>query len=238
MKPNALKSVAFTVVCVILGILIALQMKNVNLDNLSEYSLSELQEKIIEYANKNEELSKRNFDLNKYCSLLENDKAAGDVQIQSIINEKERAAIFAGLREVKNYGIEIRISCAQDISVNVGILLRFVDDLRSIGAQAISVNDERIVAMSEIKDNGDSIVINGKNFVGNATFTIKAITNPSDEKYILDILYGDRDSILSNIKYENDQYDISIEALPELTIRALGEDSIAFKIDLLIPDGE
>ena len=36
MKNNAFRSISFTVICMILGILIALQMKNVNSINLSQ----------------------------------------------------------------------------------------------------------------------------------------------------------------------------------------------------------
>src|SRR5690554_3334561 len=110
MKQNVIRSVAFTVVCLLLGVLIALQMKNVNLDNLSEKSLEELQAQLIDYASKNVELSNRNFELYQYISILENDMASENAQIDSIIREKERAAIFAGLREVRNYGIMTQIS--------------------------------------------------------------------------------------------------------------------------------
>ena len=132
MKPNALRSIAFAAVCLILGVLIALQMKNVNMDNLSENNLAELQDKLIEYAQKNQELADRNSALFEYNRLLEDDKAAGNDQIRAIIDEKERAAIFAGLREVKNYGIEIRISCAQDFQVRDSVLRQIVNEPASM----------------------------------------------------------------------------------------------------------
>ncbi len=50
MKQNVVKSIAFAVVCMILGILIALQMKNVNSDNLTESNLAELQNRLIDVA--------------------------------------------------------------------------------------------------------------------------------------------------------------------------------------------
>src|SRR5690554_3211942 len=110
MKTNLIKTVTFTVVCLLLGVLIALQMKNVNADQISEHNLDELQTKLIEYANRNVELQNRNAELYQYISILEDDKASGSAQIDSILREKERAAVFAGLREVRNYGIEIRVS--------------------------------------------------------------------------------------------------------------------------------
>jgi hypothetical protein len=53
MKPKLTQSIAMTVICIILGILIALQMKNVNQNKVTASNLEELQYKLIDYANKN-----------------------------------------------------------------------------------------------------------------------------------------------------------------------------------------
>lgn len=234
MKSNALRSVAFSIVCMLLGVLIALQMKNVNLDNISENNLSELQNKIIEYANKNSELSDRNSELYQIISILENDKASGNTQIDSIIKEKERAAVFAGLREVHNAGIKVQISCAEDMEVSDSVIRQFVNELRSLGAQAISVNDERLVAMSEIRGSGTSaIMINGTTYNRKGKFEIKSIIDPKKLDYYVEYLGLVRDDIVT--QFANDHYDIQIESVEDLTIPALSEDSIAFRIDLLTP---
>ena len=233
MKPNAFRSIAFAAVCMILGVLIALQMKNVNNDNLTENNLAELQARLIDYAKKNEELSERNTYLYDLVKLLEDDMATGSDQVQAIVQEKERAAIFAGLREAKNYGIEIQISCNPDMKVSSTVVRTFINELRGIGTQAIAINDERIVAMSEIRDSGDNIIINGNAFSARSRFTIKAITDPDNERYILDYLNDMRNTIVRSIQYESYQYDIQINVMPELTIPALSELSTAFKIDLL-----
>lgn len=233
MKPNVVKSIAFTIVCLLLGVLIALQMKNVNLDNLSEKSLEELQEKLIDYANKNVELSNRNSELYQYISILENDMASENAQIDSIVREKERAAIFAGLREVRNYGIIMQVNSGGMIRDSV--LRQFVNELRALGAQAIAINDERLVATSEIRASGSMIIINGNGYSRQEVFEIKAITSPEDEEYVLYYLDLVRQSIINDSQFQNDQYEIRIDTVSELTIPALSEDSIAFKIDLLMP---
>lgn len=236
MKQNVIRSVSFTVVCLLLGVLIALQMKNVNLDNLSEKSLEELQAQLIDYASKNVELSNRNSELYQYISILENDMASENAQIDSIIREKERAAIFAGLREVRNYGIMTQISSVGMIRDSV--LRQFVNELRALGAQAISINDERLVATSEIRASGSMIIINGNGYSRQEPFEIKAITNPEDEDYTIYYLELVRQSILNDSQFQGDQYEIRIDTVSELTIPALSEDSIAYKIDLLMPEEE
>lgn len=233
MKINAMRSIAFTLICMILGILIALQMKNVNVDTVTEQRIEELLNSLVDYTQKNEELSQRNAELFSYIELLENDYATGNAYIETIIRERERAAVFAGLREVSNYGITVRISCAPDVMVRDSVLRQFVNELRALGAQAISINDERLVAMSEIRASNQVIIINGKNFDRQSVFEIKAIIDPEKEDYFMSYLNTVKQTVLTDLSA--DQYDISIQALEELTIPALNEDSIAFKIDLLIP---
>jgi uncharacterized protein YlxW (UPF0749 family) len=235
MKQTVFRTIAFTAVCIILGILISLQMKNVNLSNITENNIAELQNKLIDYINKNAELSERNADLYEYVRILENDKASGNAQIESIVREKERAAIFAGLREVRNYGIIIKVSCGEGADIKDSVLRQFVNELRNLGAQAIAINDERLVATSEIRSSGSSLIINGNSYSRQEPFEIKAITDPQNEKSVFDYLNSIKRAILSDIQIQNDQYDIDFSAFPELTIPALSEDSIAFRIDLLMP---
>ena len=71
-----------TAVCVILGVLIALQMKNVNLSNLREENIAELQTKLIDLINKNNELAERNAELYDYVQIMDNEKASGNAQIE------------------------------------------------------------------------------------------------------------------------------------------------------------
>ncbi len=235
MKNKVLQSIAITVICLILGILISLQMKNVNEDKVTESNLEELQYKLIDYANKNAELNTRNAELYQYISQLENNFAEGNAYIESIINEKERIAIFAGLREVKNYGISIEISCSAESLIRDSVLRTFVNDLRALGAQAISVNAERLVATSEIRATASSIIINGNGYNRQGKFVISAITDPQKEDYILSYLETLKKSVLSDATLRNDQYEIRVMAVKEVTIPALSEDSLAFKIDLLTP---
>lgn len=235
MKQNVLRSVSFSLVCVILGILIALQMKNVNLSQITTNNLTDLQNKLLEYNDKNAELSSRNAELYKYITLLENDQASGNAQIEAIVKEKERAAIFAGLREVKNSGIVIRISCAEGTDIRDSVLRQFVNEVRALGAQAISINGERLVAMSEIRASGTSIIINGNLYSRQAPFEIKAIMNPVNDASNLRYLGTVKTALQADPVIQNEGYDIEFEALPEVVIPALSEDSIAFKIDLLMP---
>jgi uncharacterized protein YlxW (UPF0749 family) len=236
MKNNAFRSISFTVICIILGVLIALQMKSVNTITLSQKNLDELQTKLLDFAAKNEELSNRNEELQQIINILENDMASGNTQVATIVKEKERAAIFAGLREVTNYGIEIRIRCAEGVDIRDSVLRQFVNELKSYGAQAIAINDERLVAMSEIRATSMGIFINGVSFSRQGEFVIKAITEPKDENYLIKtVLQSIKDSIVNDLNLQSDGYDIQFTPVQSMTLPALSEDSAVFKIDLLRP---
>ncbi len=166
---------------------------------------------------------------------MENDKASGSAQIESIVREKERAALFAGLREVNNYGIIVKISCAEDAMIKDSVLRQFVNELHNLGAQAIAINNERLVATSEIRSSGPVIIVNGNSYSRQEPFEIKAITNPQNEKSIFDYLASVKRAILADPQIQNDQYEIVFDSHPQIQIPALSEDSIAFRIDLLLP---
>ncbi len=235
MKLAVMRNIALTVVCVLLGVLIALQMKNVNLSTSREEHVAELQAKLIDTINKNNDLAERNAELYSYVQLLEDDKASESAQIDVIVREKERAALFAGLREVTNYGIMITLSCGEGIEIRDSVIRQYVNELRNLGAQAIAINDERLVATSEIRSSGSMIVINGNSYSRLEPFEIKSIVDPKNELSILDYLETVKRAILADSLIQSEQYKIQAIPVPELTIPALSEDSIAYKIDLLMP---
>jgi len=233
MKTSLARSIAITAVCVVLGILIALQMKNVNAARLTEENLTEIQTRLLEYAQKNQELSQRNAQLSAYVNQLENAAKADNSAVDAVLKEKERYAVFAGLTEVRNSGVLITITTGTDTQMRDSILRQYVNELRSLGAQAIAINGERIVAMSEIRVSGPTTIINGNAYSRQGVFEIRAITDPKKKDYVSVYLDYINKSILADASVRSDQYQINVQMMPEVTLPALSEDSIAFKLDLL-----
>ena len=66
----------------------------------------------------------------------------------------------------------------QIISIKAEDLVYIVNYLKDSGAEAISINDERIVNTTDIADVGDAVKINSK-YLRTDTYTIKAIGNSS-----------------------------------------------------------
>ena len=93
-----------------------------------------------------------------------------------------------GLSEVTGNGLIITIDDNQDISLNNWLadpnlllvhdtdLISVVNELKNAGAEAISINEQRLITTSAIECDGNIIKVNGEK-VG-APFTIKAIGLP------------------------------------------------------------
>lgn len=74
-------------------------------------------------------------------------------------------------------------------------LLRVLNELRAGGAEAISVNDQRLVGTSEIRCAGPTVMVNGKVFA--PPFVIKAIGDPKTLSAALTM----RGGVVESLKY-------------------------------------
>ena len=96
---------------------------------------------------------------------------------------QERLQLLAGTTDVEGAGIEIvlddsNIPKKANENPNLYIihdedLLRVLNELRAAGAEAISINDQRIVAMSEVRCAGPTVSVN--NVRSAPPYVIKAI---------------------------------------------------------------
>lgn len=91
-----------------------------------------------------------------------------------------------GLAEVKGPGVIIRVEDSKlDTSTEINLnkflvhdmdLLKVVNELKNAGAEAISINDQRIISTTSIICGGNTISINGEKI--GSPFEIKAIGSP------------------------------------------------------------
>lgn len=98
----------------------------------------------------------------------------------------DRLQLMAGSTDVEGSGIEIVLddsNIAKKANENPNLyiihdedLLRVLNELRAAGAEAISLNDQRIVAMSEVRCAGPTVSVN--NVRSAPPYVIKAIGAP------------------------------------------------------------
>ncbi len=182
MKHRLSLSTGAIIVFFILGLLIALQLKNINASNLQAYyarqDLTELQDQVMTLMRENAELSDQNQNLSDLITSMGAELSGDNKSLQTIMDEKLKAEVFAGLTDVSGSGLQVVMDPGTDAPVKASRLLLLINELRASGALAISINNDRIVAMTEIRDTGTTnpqIVINGNSYPASSQFIIRAI---------------------------------------------------------------
>jgi len=115
------------------------------------------------------------------------DKATSGPQTQDLKEELEKAKVEAGVSELSGPGVEVtlndsNISLRPGENPNLYVLhdedvLRVLNEIRAAGAEAISINGQRLLATTEVRCTGPTIVLN-KNKRLAPPYVITAIGNP------------------------------------------------------------
>ena len=111
-----------------------------------------------------------------------------NTELTDLENEIKNYNKVLGMSEVTGNGIVITINDNQDIALSNWLadpnllivhdadLISVVNELKNAGAEAISINEQRLVTTSSIECDGNIIKVNGEKI--GAPFTIKAIGIP------------------------------------------------------------
>jgi len=226
MKRRMSLSFGAIVVFFVLGLLIALQLKNINASNLQAYyakqDLTELQDQVMTLMRENSDLSNQNQSLSDLITSMGAELSGDNKSLQTIMDEKLKAEIFAGLTDVSGSGLQVVMEPGADVSVKASRLLLLVNELRSSGALAISINDDRIVALTEIRDTGTTnpqIVINGNSYPASAQFVIRAIYREADLNRGLQLV----NNLIEQLQTVSV---ITVSSSEKISISKLSEDSL------------
>ncbi|HZK43345.1 MAG TPA: DUF881 domain-containing protein [Syntrophomonadaceae bacterium] len=176
--------ISIAAVCLILGIMISIQFKSTQAVgiNMSPARVTELTDKLDKANEEREVLVEEVLELReKLKNVREFDIAMADLQ-----TELQTANMAAGGLEIEGPGITLTLDDSarglkigedpNDLLIHDYDILIIVNELKASGAEAISVNGERITAMSEIRCAGTLILVNWVKIA--PPFVIKAIGNP------------------------------------------------------------
>lgn len=176
--------VTIAVVCLILGVLLAIQFKtqkNIN-ETLMPGRLEELSQRLIEVTKQRDMLSEEAESLReKLQNIRQDNQAMADLQ-----DEVMKANMAAGMIAVTGPGVMVTLNDSNrnlqtGENPNYAIvhdydLLTLVNELRASGAEAIAINDERLTSVSEIRCAGTLILVNWARI--GPPYVIKAIGDP------------------------------------------------------------
>lgn len=184
-----INNLAICSICILLGVIIAWQFSSVRKNNeakeVESMKLSELQSALLNEKNNNELLKQRLTELQK-----ENEKIKDADNIEKQLkSDLDRAKRIAGLTEVTGEGVIVKLkSTNKNYTISDTDILSVVNEMRAGGAEAIAINNERVVATTEICQAANYIMVNGVRM--NSNFTITAIGNKSQLSASLNMLGG------------------------------------------------
>lgn len=172
-------SIAF--ICLVVGFLLSMQVKSVftnnKLTSANTTKIDVLADQISEKIENEKELLKQIDDLKKQAQ-------SGNSEANRILQEKmKKYELASGATAVKGQGVQIVFgdsvdSTMEDPLVHYQDLLMVINELRTIGAEAVSINDVRLIGNSTIRCVGPTILIDDTKYP--PPYKIKAIGNPDD----------------------------------------------------------
>lgn len=223
------RNISITLICILLGVMLSWQYRSIMNNNKQETTknvkLETVKDELLTQKKNNEDLRKRNVELQKQISEYENSQGNLNQLEKNLEAELARVRLIGGLSDVEGAGIVAKIEYLGDEAIPENAILRFINELKAAEAQAISIEEERIVSMSEIKKAGDYIVVNGKQML--SPFTIKAIADPQKLENSMTMLGG----IVEELEYFN--FKVTIEKKDNITIPKVRDDGSVLKYDRL-----
>lgn len=234
-------------ICFILCFLITLQIRTIsqsNSDILRLKNENELRDEVNEWKDLYETATYKIKDLESRIAEYKNNASANDATLALLNNEIEDLKILAGLEAIKGPGITVTLDdtrAINKIAADAGFydpnvyvihdsdILMVINELKAAGAEAISVNGQRIIATTEVRCAGPVIQINGIRLT--APFKISAVGAPDTLASSLKLRGGIIDSI------EQADIDVNIEKLDSISIPKI-EGVIEYKYATPIKEGE
>lgn len=175
-------AIAISIACFALVLVMSMQFKIVNqtditaIENMRE---TELRTELANWKAKYEETEEKYQETSAKVEEYKQTKQSNEETEELVDTELQQINMTLGKTDVEGEGIEITLRETQDeelAKIKADNLLVIVNALKLEGAEAISINEERIVNMSDIVTiNNAFIKVNGQRIL--APYVIRAIGN-------------------------------------------------------------
>lgn len=209
------------IACAMLGFLIASQWLSLRFSAEEKFVMnktySELTEDYLTLQAKNQMLTERNFALTNTYGELE-EIGQDTVKLEKILQEEAlQAQRFAGLVSIEGCGIILVIAPDDAYPISSNMLIQMANELKAADASAISVNGQRLVSMSEIRDTVSGFSVNRVSFSYSEPITVAATGNGVDMYGALSMVGGLLD------KWSESHIDVKADIVDNLTIPAIAK---------------
>ncbi|WP_099187948.1 DUF881 domain-containing protein [Tepidibacter mesophilus] len=211
MRNIKIKQKSMIIANFIIGIVIAINIKSLKGDQtfVTLKTIKEIENQIeierVEVENLNKLILEKKSNIAKYELEIEDTGSIRTILEEELNSDK----IITGFQDVIGEGIIVIMSDseremedwerAEDFVIHDRNVLSVINDLKIAGAEAISINGERLTTFSEIKCAGPTITVNGNTYgqpfvikaIGDRKFLKSAMENPGSQmslnKYLYDI---------------------------------------------------
>lgn len=182
-KGKIAMTITIGIACFALVTVMTMQFKVVNetditaIENMQE---SELKTELANWKNRYDEINAQYEDTMQKVEEYKNDEESNNEASRLVQEELEQTNTLLGLTDVHGEGIVITLKSGEnETPISADDLLIIVNSLKFAGAEAISINDERIVNTTDIVDilDGSFIKVNGQRIL--EPYVIKVIGNQS-----------------------------------------------------------
>lgn len=183
MKKNEI-TMAFILglVCIIFFTVIFAQYRSVEETDITGIRTAreeELQTILSSMKTKYEEMEQKYVETQNKISEYERMIATNDNNSELVQGELEQTDMLAGKTNVTGQGVIIVLQDNQERAIEPSDLRTLVNELKLAGAEAISINDKRILNMSHIVEAGGNILIDDDRV--SSPYVVKAI---GDQTYL------------------------------------------------------
>lgn len=216
-------NLAVMFVTIILGITLAIQFKTVKKtvgnDTLPSQRAQELAVELKKSKEEKELALERLDDLEAKIEEYESGQAGEDIYIENLLKDLEKYKNLSGYSDLEGPGVVIEIEdpsididtgYGTSISDDIDLVLQLISVLNAADAEAISINDQRYSAYTEIEKAGSHLEINGVSV--NSPLVVKAIGDPELLESALSIKRG----ILWTFEYYD--YGVKLEKKEKLEV--------------------
>ena len=182
-KGKITMTITIAIACFVLVTVMMMQFKIVNetditaIENMQE---AELKTELANWKTKYDEINAQYVETTQKIEEYKDNQKTNEETSKLMQNELEQINTTMGLTEVEGQGIVITLESKETIAqISASDLLIIVNSLKFAGAEAISINDERVVNTTDIVDisNGAFIKVNGQRIL--EPYIIRVIGNQS-----------------------------------------------------------
>ena len=177
------------IMCLILTTCICIQIRTVNSTGTTvstNQTENELRDQVLKMKEKYEDSYAKLQEAEAELETVRESVTNNNDELKSLEEEIKEASTLLGLTDVQGQGVTITVTestaianvlNAEDFIVHNTDLLSIVNELKNAGAEAISINDQRVVSTTYFAYiNSSFIQINGERVT--SPYTIKAIGDP------------------------------------------------------------